>query len=279
MKRSRIDNRQADRGSATGPETLRVVRFEPIQYVNLTDRVYRVIKDRILSQEIEVGSRLRDEEIAQQLGVSRTPVREAVLRLSREGLVEIIPRSGTRVRTFSEEDLEHIFDLRIALEALAIRKAVARIEPEQIKRLRSMHVKAELALQQGDAKPALEFDTQMHRVILEASGNPRLQEIMVTINDYVALFRNIGARTPYHRGYTYRHREIIRALERRDPDMGARMLSEHIEVAKKELFRDFRQRKLLKPSGNAQPQDRHRRRVRMPASAAAGPGGSPQTAS
>jgi len=72
------------------------------------------------------------------------------------------------------------------------------------------------ALKQGDTKLALEFDTEMHRAILEASGNRRPQEIMVTINGYVALFRNIGARTPFHRGYTCRHRKIIRGLERRD---------------------------------------------------------------
>jgi DNA-binding GntR family transcriptional regulator len=232
-----------------------VVRFEPIPYVNLTDQVYRAIKHRILSNEFEVGSRLRDEELALQLSVSRTPVREAILRLSREGLVEIIPRSGTRVRTFTEQDIEDIFDLRIALEALAVRKAATLIETPDLERLREMYERAEIALKKGDAKPALDFDTEMHRTILRASGNERLQDMMATINDFVTLFRNIGAGTPFHRGFNYRHREIVRALERRKPDLAARALSEHLEVAKTELFRDFRQRKLLdpidKPAGRA----------------------------
>ena len=221
------------------------MQFEPIPYVNLTEQVYRAIKNRILSNELEVGSRLRDEELALQLGVSRTPVREAILRLSREGLVEIFPRSGTRVRRFTEQDLDEIFDLRIALEALAIRKAALRLEPSQIDQLREMQEKSESALKKGETKPALEFDSHLHYTILQAAGNQRLQEMMVTINDCVTLFRNIGAGTPFHRGYTYRHRELFRALERRNPDLAARLMSEHIEAAKKELLRDFRRRRLL----------------------------------
>jgi DNA-binding GntR family transcriptional regulator len=236
---------------ASGAPNLRVVRFEPIPYANLTDQVYQAIKHRILSNELEVGSRLRDEELATQLGVSRTPVREAILRLSGEGLVEIIPRSGTRVRHFTEEDIEEIFDLRIALEALAIRKAAVRLEPAQVQQLRASQEAAEAALGKGETTPALDFDSQLHRTILQAAGNQRLQEMMATINDCVTLFRNIGAGTPFHRGYTYRHRDLIRALERRDPELAARFMAEHIETAKKELFRDFRHRKLL-TSGDEQ---------------------------
>jgi DNA-binding GntR family transcriptional regulator len=221
----------------------RVVHFDPIPQENLTDHVYRAIKERIVAQEIEVGSRLRDEELAVQLGVSRTPVREALMRLHRDGLVQIVPRSGTRVRTFTEQDIEQIFDLRIALESLAIQKATSRLTDDEIARLRTLHERAETALKSGNTRPALDFDHEMHAAIIKASGSTRLQEFMATINDYVALFRNLGARTPFHRGYTYRHREIVRALERRDPVTAVRALSEHIQAARTELFRDIRQRR------------------------------------
>jgi DNA-binding GntR family transcriptional regulator len=188
---------------------------------------------------------LRDEELAAQLGVSRTPVREALLRLSRERLVEIFPRAGTRVRHFSEHDIQEIFDLRIALEALAIRKAAVRLEASQVKQLRVSHEAAEAALKRGDTKPALDFDSQLHRTILHAAGNERLQDMMATINDCVTLFRNLGAGTPFHRGYTYRHSELIRALEQRNAVAAARFMAEHIETARKELFRDFRRRRRL----------------------------------
>jgi DNA-binding GntR family transcriptional regulator len=217
---------------------------------------------------------LRDEDLAAQLGVSRTPVREALMRLAQEGLVDIIPRSGTHVRTFTVDDVEQIFEVRSALESLAMRKAIGRIPADEIRRLRTLHDQSEVGLRSRNTKPALEFDREMHRAIVDYSGNRRLQEVMASINDFVALFRNIGARTPFHRGYTYRHREIIRALERRDADQGVKLLAEHIEVAKRELFRDFQQRKLLSSTdGAAAPRQmnagsrrsRRERRSRTPA--------------
>jgi len=240
------------------------VKFEPIPYVNLTEQVYRAVKHRILSNELEVGSRLRDEELAAQLGVSRTPVREPILRLNREGLVEVIPRSGTRVRRFTERDIDDIFDLRIALEALATRRAALLLGDAEIAQLRAMHEKSETALKNGDTKPALEFDRQLHQTILQAAGNQRLQEVMATIDDCVTLFRNIGAGTPFHRGYTYRHRELVRALERRAPDLAVRLMSEHIEVAKTELLRDFRRRRLLDSDALAAPKKEKVKRAARP---------------
>jgi DNA-binding GntR family transcriptional regulator len=230
-------------------QTAAVMPFAPIEYEKLTDKVYRVIKERILAQDIEVGARLRDDDLAGQLRVSRTPVREALLRLAREGLVEIIPRSGTHVRIFTGHDIEEIFDLRIALESLAVRTAALALAPGPLGRLRELHKAAEAAAADGEIGPALLFDHEMHRMIIEASGNRKLQEIMGTINDFVTLFRNLGARTPAHRGFTYRHKEIMRALMKRDSEAAARALTEHIEVAKRELFRDFQERKLLSSDG------------------------------
>jgi DNA-binding GntR family transcriptional regulator len=226
------------------------VRFERIEHPNLTDRVYGVLKERILSQEIEVGTRLRDEELAAQLGVSRTPVREALMYLSQEGLVEVYPRSGTRVRTFTEEDIEEIFEVRTALETLAVRKAAARLKPPQVERLRGLWEGAEQALANGDPAPALTLDRELHRLILEESGNGRLKEIMARLNDYVALFRNLGARTPDHRGYTAELPEILSALEQRDAEGAAVALARHIQLAKEQTLRDFRRRSLLRSEGD-----------------------------
>jgi DNA-binding GntR family transcriptional regulator len=107
----------------------------------LAHRVYHTIKKRILSCEIPPVARLRDQTLAKQLGVSRTPVREALMALTREGLVEIFPRSKTRVCMFTEHDLEEIFDLRIALETLAIQEGMERFCGEEIRSLRSAYSK------------------------------------------------------------------------------------------------------------------------------------------
>jgi DNA-binding GntR family transcriptional regulator len=230
------------------------MRFERLEHPNLTARVYRVLKERILSQQIEVGTRLRDEELAAQLGVSRTPVREALMYLSQEGLVEVYPRSGTRVRTFTEEDIEEIFEVRAALETLAVRKAAGRLDPGEVQRLRTLWEAAERALAKGDAAPALKLDQEMHQLILEASGNRRLKELMARINDYVALFRNLGARTPDHRGYTAELPEILRALELRDVEAAATSLARHIHIAKEQTLKDFRRRSLLRSEGDRPPE-------------------------
>jgi DNA-binding GntR family transcriptional regulator len=231
------------------------VKLERIQHVALTLRVYRAIKERILSGEIPLGARLHDEDLGAQLGVSRTPVREALMTLTREGLVEIVPRSQTRVRTFTEHDLEEIFDLRSALETLAVRRSADRLRPEQIERLRGMYRKSEAALKRGNPKPVFEFDGELHRTILEASGNRRLQDMMVTINDYVVLFRNISATTTTHRGHTARHSDILRALEHGDAEGAARALAEHLLVAKEQTLRDFVQRHFLNNNSNKRVDD------------------------
>jgi len=206
----------------------KLVRLDPINYVTLTESVYRSIKQLILNHDIPLGSRIRDEELAKQLGVSRTPVREAIRNLIRDGLVEVVPRSQTRVKTLSEDDIEEIFDLRIALESLAARRAAERMDRETVARLREMHESAEGELKKGNPGLALKFDGEMHRSILAASGNKRLQEMMGNINDYVSLFRNLSARTPAHRGFNFRHKEIIRALERENGENASMYMAEHI---------------------------------------------------
>jgi DNA-binding GntR family transcriptional regulator len=226
----------------------KVVRLDPIRYVTLTESVYRSIKEKILNHELALGARIRDEDLAEQLGVSRTPVREAIGILIRDGLVESVPRSQTRIRTLSEDDIEEIFDLRIALESLAARRAAERMDRTIVQRLRDMHEAAEAALKDGNPGPALKFDGEMHRAILAASGNERLKEMMVNINDYVTLFRNLSARTPAHRGFNFRHKEIVKALEREDGENASKYMAEHIMVAKVETQRDFEQQH-LKESG------------------------------
>ncbi|MGI0086144.1 MAG: GntR family transcriptional regulator [Nitrososphaerales archaeon] len=222
--------------------TNKAVHISPIAYASLADTVYRSIKEKILNHEIPRGARIRDEELAGQLGVSRTPIREAIRTLIRDGLVEVVPRSMTRVRNFTEQDIIEIFDIRIELESFAARKSAGHIPQVQLQNLRSLHEAAEEGLRAGSPKAALEFDREMHRVILESCGNERLKQMMLNINDSVAFFRKLGERSPAHRGFNYRHREIMRALFRKDGDAAAKALSEHILMSKEQTLHDFDRR-------------------------------------
>ncbi len=227
-----------------------VLQITPISYASLTDTVYKSIKERILNHEMPVGSRIRDEILAEQLGVSRTPIREAIRALIRDGLVEVVPRSKTRVRNPTEQDIIEIFDLRIELESLAARKSADRIPSAQLQHLQLLHEGAEEGLLRGNIRIALDFDREMHRVILENCGNERLKQMMLNINDSVAFFRNLGAKTPAHRGFNFRHREIMRALAREDSEAAARALGEHILMAKEQTLRDFEHHKLQRADEN-----------------------------
>lgn len=215
-----------------------------ISHETLTDTVYKSIKRQILTHELPLGSRIKDDQIAMQLGVSRTPVREALHSLIRDGLVEAIPRSQTRVCTLSEADINEIFDLRIALESLATRLSAERIPPKELEHLNRLHSLAEAGLKKKNSRPALHFDHEMHRIILKNCGNQRLIAMMENINDYVTLFRNLSERTPAHRGFNYRHQEIMRALNKKDGEAAALAIEDHILMAKEETQRDFEQHQL-----------------------------------
>lgn len=231
-------------------KTKKVVSISPVAYPSLSDTVYRSIKETILNHGFPRGARIRDEELAAQLGVSRTPVREAIRTLIRDGLVEVFPRSMTRVRDFTEQDIIEIFDIRIELESLAARKSAERIPPDQLQHLKSLHDAAEEAMRNGSPKAALDFDSEMHRIILENCGNERLKQMMGNINDSVTYFRKLGERTRAHRGFNYRHREIMRALSREDGDAAAKALAEHLLMAKEQTLRDFEQLKVEEAEQN-----------------------------
>jgi DNA-binding GntR family transcriptional regulator len=233
--------------------------LSPIAYETLKDSVYKSVKKLILTHELPLGSRIKDDEIAHQLGVSRTPVREAIHSLIRDGLVEAKPRSQTRVRMLSESDIDEIFDLRIALESLATRLSIERIPSAELERLNHLHTLAEAGIKKNDSRPALHFDSEMHSVIIKNCGNNRLIAIMQNINDYVTLFRNLSERTPAHRGFNYRHREIVRALNREDGEAAARAIEDHILMAKEQTQRDFVQHQLHN-SKEGRPQTEKRRR-------------------
>jgi DNA-binding GntR family transcriptional regulator len=219
----------------------RTPALAPISHLTLTDNVYQALKRQILKLELAPGTRIRDEDIAAQLGVSRTPVREAILGLIRDGLVEVVPRSKTRVCTLSETDINQIFDLRIALESLAARLSAGRVPAGELANLDRLYRRAEAGLKGGDARSSLEFDHAMHQLILEYCGNPRLISMMGTVNDFVTLFRNLGAQTPTHKGFNYRHREILLALKRADGAAAAKAVEEHILMAKQQTQHDFQQ--------------------------------------
>ncbi len=108
------------------------MRIKMIKHSNLSHRIYEILKDQIINEELAPGERLLDDKLASSFGVSRTPVREALTRLTSEGLVEITPRSGIYVKKLTRKDVEEIYKIRKVLEGLAAREATSIIDGKKL---------------------------------------------------------------------------------------------------------------------------------------------------
>lgn len=212
----------------------------PIKRQRASDEVYDSLRQAILSHLFRPGERLRIEDIAEKLGVSLTPVRQAIQRLSNEGLIEIHPRSGTYVAKLSAEDIEETFDIRCALECLAAEKAAARISPAQLARMKSLleSLSHEPSDEAGVRRHEAD-NSAFHAMLLEAAANRRLSEMYESLKANIQIARvhvaegYLGSRFRQERA---EHQEIYRALAARDVPRLTAALRQHIQRAKSALM-------------------------------------------
>lgn len=206
------------------------------------DEVFEAIREAILQHVFEPGQRLVVEELAEKLGVSLTPVRSAMQMLTSEGLVETRPRSGTFVAHLSARDLEETFEIRLALELLAVELAAQSIQPEQLQRLRELLAQLPAFAQQEDGRRQHdEANQEFHRVLIEASGNRRLAEIYKSLNAHIQIARIHAARADWRerlRDEQQEHERIVAALEKRDAAAASEAMRRHIEGAKRALLKE-----------------------------------------
>lgn len=208
---------------------MREARF----YTTSADYVYQDLRHRIITKQLQPGQRLPEVNIAVQMGVSRTPVREALRRLASEGLVTIIPNSGARLACPSQKEMENAYVLREHLECLAIRLAAERISERQLRRLEDSVIEEERAFHERDLKLYLEVNENFHRTIAESSGNRILAEyvenILARTNVYIVFY------DPFYDIDTNpsipQHRAIIAALAERSPEKAEALMREHLRFS------------------------------------------------
>ncbi|MFJ3709973.1 GntR family transcriptional regulator [Streptomyces sp. NPDC090053] len=189
----------------------------------------RTIRARILSGEYAPGTRLRERELSEGLGYSRIPVREALTRLTSEGLVELSPRRGASVRRLSLRDVAELFDLRLSLEVFAARKAAEQCAAGQRGgRLSELMDIAEAATGRGDLREIPEANTALHAEIVAMTGNRLLQTALQPSLGLVQwLFTLTGGRDP--RVQCAEHQEICAAIHAGKPDLASALSYVHIE--------------------------------------------------
>lgn len=212
---------------------------EPAPFRTKQDLVIQFLKEAVLRGDLRPGDRLRQEEIARSLGLSQTPVREALLQLSAQGLVVRAPHKGARVAKIDLADLEQLYGVRSLLESEAARLGVRRLEPDDLRRLRDLARAMQDALQEGDLGALREADEAFHMALYRASGNERLLQLVVQMwSSFPRYLLWLLPERP--RQSLKEHGAILRAAVRGDADAAARAVSEHLRNALESLRRYLR---------------------------------------
>jgi DNA-binding GntR family transcriptional regulator len=214
--------------------------------LTLKQHAYKIIRDKLLTGVVKPGSRLSDDLLAREMGISRSPVREAISQLASEGLVEHRPRSGAYVKQPDRRELEELFEIRESLERYAARKAALSIRTDGVSRLLQLCAEMRTFVQECRAAPTktatpdlvrrfLANDLDFHTIILDASGNSRLTKLVTDFKLLTQIFA--FSRAVEHDLHvmisTYRyHRRIARAFQGRDAKAAAAWMARHIRNAK-----------------------------------------------
>jgi DNA-binding GntR family transcriptional regulator len=220
--------------SRVDPDTrFGTVPTAPVAELPSGERVYRAIKEAILSGELAANSRLVELALANQFGVSRTPVREALKRLIAEQLVVLDPVRGMVVRGIDPQEIDDAYGLREVLDGLAARLAAQRVSPEDLARMRAIMGLMTEAVTNGQEGMLVELNLRFHELLLGASGNERLGQVSRSLNYLVRLYSSAAFRSQDRdREVLSEHEAIVEALERRDPDQAEQAARRHMLEAR-----------------------------------------------
>jgi DNA-binding GntR family transcriptional regulator len=225
----------------------------PVENRTLREQVADRLREEILSDRLAPGADLGEVMLAQSLGVSRGPLREALGQLAAEGLVTIVPRRGAVVRTLTEREFLDAYEVREALESLAIKLAVPRMTESDRAELHGMCAQMERAAEAGATERFFEINREFHLLLVHLSGNEKLKEIYVQLIAQMGrlLNKSLELRGGLHKSAT-EHRAIIAAVDAGDAELAARLLEDHIEVPQR-AARSATAEALLNPRAQDEP--------------------------
>lgn len=200
------------------------------EYLPLRDVVFKTLRQAILRGELKPGERLMEIQLANKLGVSRTPVREAIRKLELEGLVLMIPRKGAEVAEITEKSLRDVLEVRKVLEELSVELACDRITEEQLKELERAAEEFRRILKSGDITEIAEADVYFHDVIYKAADNQRLMQLLSNLGEQMYRYRVEYLKNPeVHEKLLSEHKKIIRYIKNHEKESAVRIMCEHID--------------------------------------------------
>lgn len=199
-------------------------------YLPLRDVVFNTLREAILRGELKPGERLMELQLAAQLGVSRTPIREAIRMLEQEGLAVTMPRKGAEVAKMTLKGMEDVLEIRAALDELACQLACRRITEEQLKRLETAKKNFEVSLKSGVVKTIAEADMGFHDVIYEATENPKLVNMLNNLREQIYRYRVEYLKNVDNYPILIKeHEAIYQSLVNRNEDEATLSIREHVE--------------------------------------------------
>lgn len=222
-------------------------RLPPVKldsYKPLREVVCEALREAIMNGTLSPGERLMEIQLAEDLGVSRTPVREAIRRLEMEGFLVMVPRRGTYVSDLSIKDINEVFEIRTSLDVLAAGLAAERITEEELEQLERLLVQIGEYIDIGDVDKVVEADGQFHDILYQASRNDRLVGIINNLREQFTRFRSISMAYPGRLKNTLdEHRQLVEAIASHDPENAQKCAREHMENAEQTLLNDLNERR------------------------------------
>lgn len=198
-------------------------------FLPLRDVVFNTLREAILKGELQPGERLMELQLAAKLGVSRTPIREAIRMLEQEGLAVTMPRKGAEVARMTLKDMEDVLEVRDALDELAARVACTKITEEQLSTLKAVKLEFEKSLESGEVRKIAEADVKFHDVIYEATDNTKLVNLLNNLREQIYRYRVEYLKSPEnYPTLVAEHEAIVAAIEERDTEKVTAAMHTHV---------------------------------------------------
>lgn len=211
------------------------------EFLPLRDVVFNTLRQAILTGDLKPGERLMEIHLANRLGVSRTPIREAIRKLELEGLVIMIPRRGAEVAQITEKSMNDVLEVRRSMDALCIELACERISDEEVVALKKACDEFEQAVETGDIKVIAQADVALHDIIVRATGNMRLVQLINNLSEQMYRYRFEYIKdSSQHARLVEEHRMIYDSIVRKDKETASKVAKLHIDNQKKSIIDQLR---------------------------------------
>lgn len=211
------------------------------EFLPLRDVVFNTLRQAILTGELKPGERLMEIHLANKLGVSRTPIREAIRRLELEGLVTMIPRRGAEVAQITEKSLKDVLEVRRALDALSVELACDRISSEELMALAVACDTFESATKTRDPKKIAQADVALHDIIVKATANSRLVQLVNNLSEQMYRYRFEYIKDEStHEQLVKEHRVLYESIRSKDKETAARTAKLHIDNQESSIMKQLK---------------------------------------